>query len=49
MYFRDVRLLRQGLDWILGLLTTYTQDSELHVITALSLIYTLQFTITHIY
>jgi hypothetical protein len=37
----------RGMNWILGLLTTYTHHSELHVITALSLIYTLQFTVTH--
>jgi hypothetical protein len=29
--------------WILGLLTTYTHSLELHVTTALSLIYILQF------
>jgi hypothetical protein len=38
---------RRGMDWIFGLLTTYTHHSELHVITALSLIYTLHFTVTH--
>jgi hypothetical protein len=35
--------------WVgeLGLLATYTHQSELHVITALSLINILQFTVTH--
>jgi hypothetical protein len=38
---------RRGMDWILGLLTTYTHHSERHIITALSLIYTLQFACTN--
>jgi hypothetical protein len=37
---------RWGMDWKSHLLTTYTHDSELHVITELSLIYTLYITST---
>jgi hypothetical protein len=36
-----VRDYRRRMDWRLDLFTTYTHHSELHVITALSLIYTL--------
>jgi hypothetical protein len=32
---------RRGMDWILDILTTYTHHTELQVITALSLIYTI--------
>jgi hypothetical protein len=43
--FRDD--YNRGLDWSMDLLTTYTDDSELQVITALSLIYTLYKSLQH--
>jgi hypothetical protein len=38
---------RRGLDWWMDLLTTYTYDSELQAITALSLIYRLYKSLKH--
>jgi hypothetical protein len=38
---------RQGLDWWLNLLTTYSRDTELQAGTALSLVYTLYKTLQH--
>jgi hypothetical protein len=35
------------MDWILCLLITYIHHSEIHVITMLSLLYSLQFNVTH--